>query len=196
MSGVRWTDLLSEYSTKERVISPTLFVLKVPSEVPHDCGTARFNVGMYLWDPFRMKRRSPLNPVSCSTLIVLCLTISLSLMSLTLSLSSFGCFKDLFRCFFFELSLLFGLFRNFPGLALRELRVLSPKTLSIATLAVTFPVLEFSIAISFSLALIVSSASLVALIGRVSVDFKWMPEGCSNLRHLSTGLLVLLDPLS
>jgi len=108
--------------------------------------------------------------VSSSTLIVFCLTISLSLMSLTLSLSSFGCFKDLFRCFFFEFSLLFGLFSNFPGLAFRELRVLSPKTLSIATTAVTFPVLEFSIAIS--LALIVSSASLVALIGRVSVDFK------------------------
>jgi len=26
MSGVRWTDLLSEYSMKERVTSPTLFV--------------------------------------------------------------------------------------------------------------------------------------------------------------------------
>jgi len=37
-------------------------------------------------------------------------------------------------------------------------------------MAVTFPVPEFSIAIS--LALIVSSASLVALIGQVSVDFK------------------------
>jgi hypothetical protein len=24
-----------------------LFVLKVPFEVPHDCGTARFIVGMY-----------------------------------------------------------------------------------------------------------------------------------------------------
>jgi hypothetical protein len=47
MSGVRWTDLLSEYSTKERVTSPTLFVLKVPFEVPHYCGTARFIVGMY-----------------------------------------------------------------------------------------------------------------------------------------------------
>jgi hypothetical protein len=46
----------------------------------------------------------------------------------------------------------------------------SPNTLSIATTAVTFPVLEFSTAIS--LALMVSSASLVALIGRVSVDFK------------------------
>ncbi len=48
MLGVRWTDLLSEYSTKERVISPTLFVLKVPFEVPHNCGTALFIVGMYL----------------------------------------------------------------------------------------------------------------------------------------------------
>jgi hypothetical protein len=47
MSGVRWTDLLSEYSTKERVTSPTLFVLKVPFEVPHDCGTTLFVVGMY-----------------------------------------------------------------------------------------------------------------------------------------------------
>jgi hypothetical protein len=47
MSGVRWTDLLSEYSTKERVTSPTLFVLKVPFEVTHNCGTARFIVGMY-----------------------------------------------------------------------------------------------------------------------------------------------------
>ena len=34
MSGVRCTDLLSEYSAKERVISPTFFVLKVPFEVP------------------------------------------------------------------------------------------------------------------------------------------------------------------
>jgi hypothetical protein len=37
-------------------------------------------------------------------------------------------------------------------------------------MAVTLPVLEFSIAIS--LALMVSGASLVALIGWVSVDFK------------------------
>jgi len=102
--------------------------------------------------------------------IVFCLTISLLLMSLTLFLSLFGCFKDLFRCFFFKFNLLFGLFSNFPGLAFCELRVLSPKTLRIATMAVTFPVLEFSVAIL--LALIVSSASLVALIRRVSVDFK------------------------
>jgi hypothetical protein len=64
-------------------------------------------------------------------------------------------------------------------LKLREL-LLSPKTCSIATTAVPLPVLEFSIAIS--LALIISSASLVALIGRVSVDFESMPVGCSNLR--------------
>jgi hypothetical protein len=34
MSGVRCTDLLREYSTKERVTSPTLFILKVPFECP------------------------------------------------------------------------------------------------------------------------------------------------------------------
>ena len=79
----------------------------------------------------------------------------------------FRCFLGLFRAYFFEFSLLFGLFSKFPGLAFRELRVLSPKTLSVATMAVTFPVLEFSIAVL--LVLIVSSANLVALIGRVSV---------------------------
>ncbi len=141
-----------------------------------------------------MKRRSPLDPVSSSTLIVFCLTIILSLVSLTLSLRPSRHFKDLFRCFFFKFSLLFGLFSNFSGLAFRELLILSPKTLSIATTAVTLPVLEFWIAIS--LALIVSSASLVALIGRVSVDTKSMPEGCSYLRRLSTGFSMLPDPLS
>jgi hypothetical protein len=84
--------------------------------------------------------------------------------------SLFRCFLGLFRAFFFEFGLLFGLFINFSGLAFRELLILSPKALSIATTAVTLTVLEFLIAIS--LALIISSASLVALIGRVSVDFK------------------------
>ena len=77
---------------------------------------------------------------------------------------------DLFRCFSFKFSLLFGLFSNFSGLALSELVNLSQKTFSIATTAVNLPVLAFSVAIS--LALIVSSASLVALIGWVSVEFK------------------------
>jgi hypothetical protein len=80
------------------------------------------------------------------------------------------CFLGLFRAFFFEFSHLLGLFNNFFGLAFRELSILSPKTLSMTTTAVTLPVLEFLIAIS--IALIVSSASLVALIGRVSVDIK------------------------
>jgi hypothetical protein len=80
---------------------------------------------------------------------------------LTGSLSPFRCLLDQFRSFFFKFSHLFGLLSN---LELRELLV-SPKIFSIATTAVTLPVLEFSIAIS--LALIVSSASLVALIGWV-----------------------------
>ena len=47
MLGVKWIDLLSECFMKERVTSPTLFVLMVPFEVPHGCGTALFIVGMY-----------------------------------------------------------------------------------------------------------------------------------------------------
>jgi hypothetical protein len=78
--------------------------------------------------------------------------------------SLFRCFLGLFRAFIFKFSHLLGLFNNFFGLVFRELLILSPKTLSIATTAATLPVLEFSIAIS--LALIVSSASLVALIGQ------------------------------
>ena len=57
-------------STKERVISPTFSVRKMPFEVPHDCGTALFNVGMYFLDLFLIKWRSPLDPVSSNTLIV------------------------------------------------------------------------------------------------------------------------------
>ncbi len=140
-----------------------------------------------------MKRRSPLDPVSSNTLIVFCLTISLLLTSLMGLLSPFRCILDQFRSFFFELSHLFGLISNFLWLELREL-LLSPKTFSIATTAVTLLVLEFSITIS--LALIISSASLVALLGRVSVDFKSMPVGCSNLRRLSTWDPMLPDQLS
>ncbi len=137
-----------------------------------------------------MKRRSPLNPVSSNSLIVFCSTISLSLTLLTGSLSPFRCLLDQFRSFFFEFSHLFGLISN---LELREL-LLSPITFSIATTAVTLPVLEFSSVIS--LALITSSASLVALIRRVSVEFKSMLVGCSYLRRLSTCVPVLPDQLS
>jgi hypothetical protein len=63
-----------------------------------------------------------------------------------------------------------------------------------ATTAVTLPVLEFLI--DFSLALIISKAVLVALIGRVSLDEKFMPGGSFNLRRLSKCSLGLLYPLS
>jgi hypothetical protein len=63
-----------------------------------------------------------------------------------------------------------------------------------ATTAVTLPVLEFSF--DFSIALIISKAVLVASIGRVSLDVKFMPEGLFNLRCLSKCSLGLLYPLS
>jgi hypothetical protein len=63
-----------------------------------------------------------------------------------------------------------------------------------ATTAVTLPVLEFLI--DFLLALIISRAVLAALIGRVLLDDKLMPEGLSNLKRLSKCLLGLLYPLS
>ena len=65
--------------------------------------------------------------------------------------------------------------------------------LILATTTVTLPVLELSI--DFLLALIISKAILVALIGRVSLDVKLMPGGLSNLKHFSTCVLGLLYPL-
>ncbi len=59
-----------------------------------------------------------------------------------------------------------------------------------ATTAVTLPVMKFWI--DFSLALIISKAVLVALIERVSLDVKFMPEGLFNLRRLSKCSLGLL----
>jgi hypothetical protein len=53
--------------------------------------------------------------------------------------------------------------------------------------------LVFEVSIAISLALDTSTANLVALIGRVSIDSKL---GCCNLRGLSARLPVLLDPLS
>jgi hypothetical protein len=50
--------------------------------------------------------------------------------------------------------------------------------------------------IDFSLALMISKAVLVALIGRVLLDVKFMPEGLFNLRCLSTCSVGLLYPLS
>jgi hypothetical protein len=63
-----------------------------------------------------------------------------------------------------------------------------------ATTPVTLPVLEFLI--DFLLALIISRAVLLALIGQVSLDVKLMPRGLSNLKRLSKCVLGLLYPLS
>ena len=106
---------------------------------------------MYFWDPFLMKRRSPLDPVLNSTLIVFCLTSSPLLALSMLLRSPFRCFLGLFRAFFFKFSHLLGLFNNLFGLAFRELLILSPKTLIMVTTAVTLPVLGFLIAISLAL---------------------------------------------
>ncbi len=76
ISGLSSAFLLLEYSTKAISILPTLFVTKVPLEVPHDCGTALLITGMCFKAPFFKKRRSPLDPESSRTLIVLLLTIS------------------------------------------------------------------------------------------------------------------------
>jgi hypothetical protein len=100
ISGRRCTYLLAEYSTKESSTSPTFLVLKVPLEVLHDSGTALLSMGMYFLDPFSKKRRSPLDPVSKRTLIVLCLAISLLLVSSGGGWASFGCFSDQFRSIF------------------------------------------------------------------------------------------------
>ncbi len=81
ISGHRCTFLLAEQSMKKSLTSPTCLVLKLPLEVLHDSGTAILTTGMYLLDPFSKKRRSPLDPVSRRTLMVLCQTTSLSLAS-------------------------------------------------------------------------------------------------------------------
>jgi hypothetical protein len=109
ISGRRCTFLLAEYSTKESLTSPTFLVLKVPLEVLHDFGAALLTKGMYLVDPFSKKRRSPLDPVTRRTLIVLCLTTSLLLVSSGGSWVPVRCFLDQFRpnCFDLESNLVF-----------------------------------------------------------------------------------------
>ncbi len=194
ISGIRCTDLLMEYSAKEISISPTFLVRKVPLEVPHDCGASLFVHGMYFWDPFLMKRRLPLDPVSNSTLIVLFLTISPLLTSLSGSLSPIWCNVAQFRCFFFEFSRLFDLIDNYPELEFCEMPKFLSKMFIMATTAVTLPVFKFSI--NFLLVLIISKDVLVALIGRVSLDVKLMPVGLYILKCLSTCVLELLYPLS
>ncbi len=166
--------------------SHPLFVWKVPFEVPHNRAVALFMVGMHFWDPFFWWKGGHHSMLCRAVPLVPCWHRLMLLWSL------FRCLLGLFRAFFFKFSHLLGLFNNFFGLAFRELFILSQKTFKHADNSSHFS--GFSIAIS--VALIVSSASLVALIGRVSVESKWMPEGWSILRRLSTNFPVLLDPLS
>jgi hypothetical protein len=122
---------------KESSISPNFFVLKVLLEVPHDSITALFTMGMYLLDPFFKKRRSPLNPVSSRTLIVLCFTISLSLASSGGGKASFGCFLDQSRPNFFNFNLTLFNLALFLALILIDLIFESPYKCITATTAVT-----------------------------------------------------------
>ncbi len=142
--------------------SPTFLVLKVPMEVFHDSGTALFTTGMYLLDPFFKKRRSPLDPVSRRTLIVLCFAISLLLVSFGGGLASFKCFFDHFRSNFFDLYSNLVFLALILALLLIDLFVVLPYKCITATIAVTFPVFAFSRA--FASALLLFETESVTLI--------------------------------
>jgi len=142
-----------------------------------------FTIGMSIF-PFCIKRRSPLDPVSSRTLIVLVFSFRLVLTSLWDSLvpvwlalprsfarsSRKGTFWR--NCQTPQFSALFADFwrslANGFRLVLRELHSLSFERYITATTAVTLPVFVFSIVIS--LALMLSESKLVTLIGRVSED--------------------------
>ncbi len=117
MSGWRGTFLLAKYSTKDISMSPTVSVTKVPLEVPHDWGTTRFTTEICLLDPFFIKRRSPLDPESSRTLIVLFLTYS---PGLTLGLGILARSEHVFLLFSIKLvqftSNFFNLGANFFGI--------------------------------------------------------------------------------
>jgi hypothetical protein len=165
MSGRRCTFLLAEYLTKESSTSPTFLVLKVPLEVLHDSGTALLTMGMYLLDHYSKKRRSPLDPVSRRTLIVLCLTIQKTLVvSFGGGSASFRHFLDQFRPAFFDLDSNLVFLALILALALVKLPLALPYECITATTVVTFPVFAFSRA--FTLALSLSETESVTLIGR------------------------------
>ncbi len=164
MSGCRCTFLLAEYLTKESSTSPTFLVLKVPLEVFHDSGTALFTMGMYLLDPFSKKRRSPLDPVSRRTLIVLCLVISLLLVSFGGGSASFRPYFDHFRSNFINLDSNLVFLALILASLLIDLLVVLPYKCITTTTAVTFPVFAFSIA--FASALLLFETESATLIGR------------------------------
>jgi hypothetical protein len=164
MSGCRCTFLLAEYLTKESSTSPTFLVLKVPLEVLHDSGAALLTTGMYLLDHFSKKKRSPLDPVSRRTLIVLFLTISLLLVSFGGRSASFRHFLGQFRPNFFDLDSNLVFLALILALALIELPLAWPYKCITMTTVATFPVFAFSRA--FTLALSLFEMESVALIGR------------------------------
>ncbi len=104
-----------------------------------------------------MKRRSSLDALSSSTLIVICLTSSPLLASSNALSEYFLMHLGLFKAFFFELSLLLGVFNNFFGLFRVNFISDNLKHGDNSSHFTCFRV------IAISLALIVSSASLVAL---------------------------------
>ncbi len=108
-------------------------------------------MGMYLLDLFFKKRRSPFDPVSSRTLIVLCFTISLLLASSGSGKASFGCFLDQFRPNFFDLDLNLVFLTLFLAIVLINLIFESPYKCITATTAVTLPVLAVSTAFSSAL---------------------------------------------
>ncbi len=164
ISGCRCTFLLAKYSTKESSTSPTFSVLKVPLEVLHDSGTALLTTGMCLLDPFSKKRRSPLDPVSRRTLIVLCLTISFSLVSFGGGSASFRHSLDQFRPNLFDLDSNLVFLALILALALIDLLLVLPYRCITATTTVTFHVFAFSRA--FTLALSLSETESMTLIGQ------------------------------
>jgi hypothetical protein len=164
ISGCRCTFLLTEYSMKESSTSPTFLVLKVPLEVLHDSGTGLLTTGMYLLDPFSKKRRSPLDPVSRRTLIVLCLTTSLLLTSFGGGWASFRCFLDQFRPNFFDFDSNLVLLALFLALVFIELLLVLPYKCITMTTVVTLAV--FAISRAFSSARVLIGIWSMTLIGQ------------------------------
>ncbi len=141
MSSWRRTFLLAEYSTNKISMLPTLSVMKVPLEVPHDWGTTRFTIEMCLLDPFFTKRRSPLDPESSRTLIVLFLTYN---PELTLGSGILAWSERVFLLFSIKLvqfsSNFFNLGANFFGIRLFLNfweRLLDPRVFSTGKLALS-----------------------------------------------------------
>jgi hypothetical protein len=100
--------------------------LKVPLKVLHDSGTALLTMGIYLLDPFSKKRRSPVDPVSRRTQIVLCLTNSLLLASSGGHWAPFRCVLGQFRPKFFDLDTNLVFLPLFLALVLGKLLLVLP----------------------------------------------------------------------